>query len=80
MTISVNREAILKSCVASVVMGLIVYYLAWFTNYELIMLPFISGYGGYSLPVILILFKALTPADAQFFKKITPKVKRFSNG
>jgi hypothetical protein len=41
----------------------------------------ISGCGSRNLYLLfLTLFKALIPADAQFFKKIVPKGEKFSDG
>ena len=73
ITISVDHEAVLKSGFASAIMGLIVYCIAWFTNYKLIMLPLYLVVGALIYLLVLTLLKTLTPADAQFFKKIIPK-------
>jgi O-antigen/teichoic acid export membrane protein len=73
MVISVDCEAVLKSGFASAIMSLIVYCLAFLTNYKLIMLPLYLIVGVIIYLLFLTLFKTLAPTDVQFFKKIIPK-------
>jgi O-antigen/teichoic acid export membrane protein len=73
MAISVDREALLKSTIASTVMALLLFLVAWFTDYRLIMLPIYLVFGVAVYLLLLALFRVLISADIRFFRRIIPK-------
>jgi O-antigen/teichoic acid export membrane protein len=73
MTITIDGEATAKSIVASTIMALLLFSMAWFTGYRLIMLPAYIIFGVAVYLSLLALFRALRSTDIQFFKRIIPK-------
>jgi O-antigen/teichoic acid export membrane protein len=87
MRISFDKGAVWKSVAGSTVMALLLFLLAQFTCYGLIMLPLYLVFGVMVYLMVLVSLKAIALADVKFLAKIIPKgehilcsVEKFAEG